>query len=82
MAYVHLLLAIVAMKLRPLFHLDIKNGFLHGDLEWEIYIEQPFVFVCCSERVQYGMQIAKLFVWPKTIPLGMVWSFWQSSTTV
>ena len=32
---------VVAMRSWPLFQLDIKNVFLHGDLVEEVYIEQP-----------------------------------------
>ena len=36
-ASVHLLLFMVAMRLWPLFQLDIKNVFLHGDLADEVF---------------------------------------------
>ena len=45
MASVHLLLSMAAMRSWPLYHLDIKNAFLHGDLTEEIYMEQPPGFV-------------------------------------
>ncbi|XP_029129820.1 uncharacterized protein LOC114916687 [Cajanus cajan] len=41
MASVRLFLAMAAMRHWPLFQLDIKNAFLHGDLEEEIYMDQP-----------------------------------------
>jgi len=34
-----------AMRHWPLHQLDIKNVFFHGDLEEEIYMEQPLGFV-------------------------------------
>ena len=43
--YVGLLLSIVAMRSWPLFQLDIKNVFLHGDLAEVVYMEQPPGFV-------------------------------------
>ena len=41
MTSIHLLLSIVAMISWPLYQLDIKNVFLHGDLVEEVYMEQP-----------------------------------------
>lgn len=45
MAYVRLFLSMAAMRHWPLYQLDIKNAFLHGDLEEEVYLEQPRGFV-------------------------------------
>ena len=49
MASVCLLLSMVAMRSWPLFQLDIKNVFLHGDLAEEVYMEQPPGFVAQGE---------------------------------
>ena len=43
--FVCLVLSMVAMRSWPLFQLDIKNAFLHGDLAEEVYMEQPLGFV-------------------------------------
>ncbi|RVW88368.1 Retrovirus-related Pol polyprotein from transposon TNT 1-94 [Vitis vinifera] len=40
-ASVRLLLSMAAMCSWPLYQLDIKNAFLHGDLAEEVYMEQP-----------------------------------------
>ena len=56
MSYVRLLLSMVAMRSWPLFQLDIKNEFLHGDLAEEVYIEQPLGFVCRLRRSLYGLK--------------------------
>ena len=63
-AFVHLLLSVAAMRSWPLFQLDIKNAFFHGDLAEEVYMEQPlgFVtqeesgFVCKLRHSLYGMK--------------------------
>nr|KYP51577.1 Retrovirus-related Pol polyprotein from transposon TNT 1-94 [Cajanus cajan] len=53
MTLVRLFLAMAAMRHWPLFQLDIKNAFLHGDLEEEIYMDQPLGFVAQGGLVLY-----------------------------
>ena len=61
---VRLLLSIATMHSWPLFQLDIKNVFLHGDLADEVYMEQPpsfvargeFGLVCKLRRSLYGLK--------------------------
>ena len=48
MTFVHLLLS-TAMRSWPLYQLDIKNAFLHGDLAKEVYMKQPPEFVTQGE---------------------------------
>ena len=63
-AFVRLLLYMTAMHSWPLFQLDIKNVFLHGDLAEEVYMEQPPGFVvqgesgliCKLHRSLYGLK--------------------------
>ena len=45
MTSVRLLLSMTTMSSWPLYQLDIKNAFLHGDLAEEVYMEQPLGFV-------------------------------------
>ncbi|RVX07439.1 Retrovirus-related Pol polyprotein from transposon RE2 [Vitis vinifera] len=63
-ASVRLLLSMAAMCSWPLYQLDIKNVFLHGDLAEEVYMEQPpgfvaqgeFGLVCRLRRSPYGLK--------------------------
>ena len=45
MVYVCLFHSMAAMRSWPLFQLDIKNAFLHGELAKEVYMEQLPGFV-------------------------------------
>ncbi|RDX91387.1 Copia protein, partial [Mucuna pruriens] len=56
---IYLLLAMAAIHHWPLHQLDIKNAFLHGDLDEEIYMEQPLGesgLVCKLHRSLYGLK--------------------------
>ncbi|RVW98461.1 Retrovirus-related Pol polyprotein from transposon TNT 1-94 [Vitis vinifera] len=63
-ASVRLLLSMAAMCSWPLYQLDIKNAFLHGDLADEVYMKQPPGFVaqgesglvCRLRRSLYGLK--------------------------
>ena len=62
--FVRLFHAIIAIRHWPLYQLDIKNAFLQGELEEEIYMEQlpGFVaqgessLVCKLRRSLYGLK--------------------------
>ena len=49
MTYVWLFISLVATHNWDLHQLDIKNVFLHGDLQEEVYMEQPPRFVAQGE---------------------------------
>ncbi|RVW92842.1 Retrovirus-related Pol polyprotein from transposon TNT 1-94 [Vitis vinifera] len=63
-ASVRLFLSMAAMCHWPLYQLDIKNDFLHGELLEEVYMEQPPSFVaqeesglvCKLRRSLYGLK--------------------------
>ncbi|XP_057434172.1 uncharacterized protein LOC130726869 isoform X2 [Lotus japonicus] len=46
---VRILISLAATNHWPLFQLDVKNSFLHGDLQDEVYMEQPPGFVAQGE---------------------------------
>ena len=48
-ASIRFLLSMAAMQSWPLYQLDIKNVFLHGNLAEEVYKEQPHGFVAQGE---------------------------------
>jgi hypothetical protein len=61
---IRLFISLAAMHNWPLYQLDIKNAFLHGDLQEEVYMEQPpgfvvqgeFGNVCRLRRSIYGLK--------------------------
>jgi len=49
MVSVRLFIAMAALQKWPLYQLDVKNVFLNGDLQEDIYMEQPPAFVAQGE---------------------------------
>ena len=49
MAFFRLFISLAATHNWDLHQLDIKNAFLHGDLQDEVYMEQPLGFVAQGE---------------------------------
>jgi hypothetical protein len=61
---IRLVLSIVATKGLYLEQLDVKIAFLHGDLEEEIYMQQPEAFA--EKGNEDGLQIDEELVWFET----------------
>ncbi len=66
MTTVRAIIAMVATKGWPLHQMDVNNVFLHGDLQEEVYMEQPPGYVdqthpnlvCRLKKVLYGLKQA------------------------
>ena len=66
MATVRTLISLAAFKGWKLWQLDVKNAFLYGDLDRQVFMEQPIGFVskqfpnyvCCLKKALYGLKQA------------------------
>ena len=60
MTTVHVLLEVVAAKGWHLHQMDVKNAFLQGELEEQVYMVQPpdFTPVCRLKKSLYGLKQA------------------------
>ena len=56
---VRIIISLAATFHWPLYQLDVKNAFLHGDLTDEVYMEQPPGFVAQGESSQLVCKLKK-----------------------
>jgi hypothetical protein len=59
------ILSLMVVEDLHLEQLDVKTTFLHGDLEEEIYMQQPQRYEVKGTG-KFGMQVEEELVWPKT----------------
>jgi len=86
MTTVRAIIIIVTTKGWSLHQMDVKNVFLHGDLQEEVYMEQPLGYVdqthpnlvCKLKKALYGLKQA-LRAWSEKIGEYLVTSGFQTS---
>jgi hypothetical protein len=86
MTTVRAIIAMVVAKGRSLHQMDVKNVFLHGDLQEEVYMEQPPSYVdqthpnlvCRLKKALYGLKQAPR-AWSNKISMYLVTSGFQTS---
>jgi hypothetical protein len=67
MEAIQLLLAYACSKYIKVYQMDVKSSFLNGELEEEVYIEQPEGFQL-SENVEYVCKLKKALYGKKQVP--------------
>ena len=65
-AYIRLLLALVAYLDLELIQMDVKTAFLNGSLEEEIYMDQPLGFVSKGQEGKV-CRLYKIYLWSQTV---------------
>ncbi len=86
MTTVKAIIAMAAAKGWSLHQMDVKNAFLHGDLQEEVYMEQPLGYVdqthpnlvCRLKKALYGLKQASR-AWSNKIGQYLVTSGFQTS---
>jgi hypothetical protein len=62
---IRMFLAFACYKKFKVYQMDVKSTFLNGDLEEEVYVEQPEGFFL-TDKKDYVCQIKEISVWDKT----------------
>ena len=72
MVTVHTIISLAANKDWTLWKFDVKNDFLYGELDCDIFMEQPQGFVL-KKFPNYVCRLKKAFYGLKQAPHGLVW---------
>ena len=59
---IRMVLAIIALRNIEVHQMDVKEAFVNGELDEEIYMEKPFWF----ETRKESLYIGEIIVWAKT----------------
>ena len=78
---VRLFLALAAINHWSLHQLDIKNAFLHGELEEEVHMDQPPGFTVPGNS-RLVLSVLSLSLWAETFSTCLVWSLQLCLDTV
>ena len=68
---IRMFLAFASHKRLKVYQMDVKSAFLNGNLEEEVYIEQPKGFQLVDKE-DYVCKLKKGTLWAKTSPKGLV----------
>jgi hypothetical protein len=71
MSTVRTLISCAANYEWPLYQMDVKNAFLHGDLQEEVYLEIPPGFATEQTKGKV-LKLKKIVVWFKAITKSLV----------
>ncbi|CAL8988835.1 unnamed protein product, partial [Prunus brigantina] len=67
---IRMLIAIAAVYNMEIHQMDVKTTFLNGDLEEEIYMEQPEGFVVEGEEAEWLRNFLEdILIWPKPVTI-------------
>lgn len=80
MTTVRILIAVVTARNCPLYQMDVKNTFLHGDLEATIYMKPPLGYSTLPVSMCHLKK--KIFMWFKAGTLSMVSEIPNNSSSV
>ena len=75
MEEIRLILDYPCSKWIKFYQMDVKSSFLNGELEEEVYMEQPEGFEL-SETKKLCLQVKEIYVWAKASSTSLVFLAW------